>query len=167
MQTAEIADWFQYLVCGRWAFVTLWPPGTNAKFVLRFDVFLCCASLFSYYCPVLLLNGSLSCWQLVTRVKLTFTLASVHCWLLPCSQQASPPESLLLDMFICTMNTQFFGHSWLHFVFLAAGWSRCGEQDEKCCENSFKSSCSSVHEEQDSVMMRLFPTEIYLILCSA
>lgn len=85
MRTAEIADWFRYLVCARWAFVTLWPPGTNAKFVLRFYVFLCCASLFSYYCPLLLVTGSLSCWQLVTRVKLSFTLASVHCRLLPCS----------------------------------------------------------------------------------
>lgn len=85
VQTAEIADWFQYLVCVRWAFVTLCPPGTNAKFVLRFYVFLCCASLFWCYCPVLLWNGSVSCWQLVTRVKLSFTLVSVHCWLLPCS----------------------------------------------------------------------------------
>lgn len=67
------------------------------------------------------------------------------------SQQASPPQSLLLDMFICMMNTQFFGHSWLHFVFLIVRWSWCGEQDEKCRANSFKSSCSSLHkEEQDS-----------------
>lgn len=148
MQTAEIADWFQYLVCVRWAFVTLWPPGTNAKFVLRFDVFLCCASLFSYYCPVLLLNGSLSCWQLVTRVKLSFTLTSLHCWLLPCSQQASPPESLLLDMFICMMNTQFFGHSWLHLVFLVRDDL---DVENRMTKKSCKSSCSSVHkEEQDS-----------------
>lgn len=151
------------------SFSTLCPPGTNAKFVLRLYVFLCCASLFSYYCPVLLLTGSLSCWQLVIRVKLSFTLASVHCWLLPCSQQASPPKSLLLDMFFCMMSTQFFGHSLLHVVVLVAGWSWCEEQDEKCHENSFKSSCSSVHkEEQDTLlMMRLFPKEMYLILCSA
>lgn len=66
-------------------------------------------------------------------------------------QQASPLKSLLLDMFICMMNTQFFGHSWLHFVVLVARWSWCREQDEKCRANSLKSSCSSVHkEEQDS-----------------
>lgn len=154
VQTAEIAVWFQYLVCVRWAFVTLCPPGTNAKFVSRFYVFLCCASLFSYFCLVLLFTGlcPVGCWWPGWNSGSHWLLCIADfCHALSASIRS--PELIIgyYYWFICMMNIQFFGHSWLHFVILVAGGSWCGEQDEKRCENSFKSSCSSVHkEERDS-----------------
>lgn len=164
MQTAEITDWFQSLVCVRWAFVTLCPPGTDAKSVLRFYVFLCCASLFSYYCPVLPLTGSLSGGQ---GAALTHLCALLNPAMLP--QQASPPR----DYDGKCLSAWWTLSSLVTHDYILCFWLRGDLDVENRMRNAMKivskflQFCAWRGTRLSSVMMRLFPKEIYLILCSA